>query len=251
MIVTIDVGNTSTGCAVFRAGAIVHRRHMPTPKKWRAGLLRSLLGPGRLERIAAVVASSVVPPLDHGLAADCKKTFGLNARFLSHRTPTAITLKIDKPAELGADRLADCLGALSLFPPPLIVIDSGTATTFDLLNERSEYCGGCILPGIGIAVKSLAENTARLKKIAFAVPDSPVGTNTADSIRAGIFFGYIGMLTHLIGLYREVLGPGTAVIATGGLIRYFRGRVNGIDRFEPDLIFLGLKSVYERLQRSR
>ena len=251
MILTIDVGNTSTSCAIFLGGAIIDRRQLTTPKKWQTGTLRTLLRAGRTAKIKAVIASSVVPHLDGELTADCKKTLGLPVLFLTYRTPTGLAFKIDNPAELGADRIADCLGALGLFRPPLIVIDSGTATTFDLLNEKSEYCGGCILPGIGIAIKSLAENTAKLKQIAFAVPASPLGTNTVDSIRAGIFFGYIGALTHLIGLYREILGPGTKVIATGGLIRHFRGRVSGIDRFEPDLLFHGLKSVHDRLQRSR
>ena len=118
------------------------------------------------------------------------------------------------------------------------------------MNEKNEYCGGSILPGIDIAIRSLAENTAKLKNITFAVPVSPLGTNTVNSIRAGIYFGYIGTLTHLIALYREILGPKSKVIATGGLIRYFRGRVPGINTFEPDLLFYGLKSVYDRQQQS-
>ena len=250
MVLTIDVGNTSISCAVFRGDSIIRRRHMPTPTKWRIGIVSTLLGAGMAAKIEAVVASSVVPRLDGGLAADCKKALALPVLFLTHRTLTGVALKIDKPAELGADRIADCLGALHFFPSPLIVIDSGTATTFDLLNESSEYCGGCILPGIDIAINSLAENTAKLKKIVFAVPASPRGTNTVNNIRAGIFFGYIGALTHLIGLYREILGPGSKVIATGGLIRHFRGRVPGIDRFEPDLLFHGLKSVHDRMLRA-
>jgi type III pantothenate kinase len=249
VLLAVDVGNTSTGCAVFRGETIVFRRHIPTPKKWSAGHLRVLLNAAWAAKIKTVIVSSVVPPLDRALAADCKKTFGLQAVFVDHRTPTGISLKIDKPSELGADRIADCLGALRFFPPPLIVIDSGTATTFDLLNKKNEYCGGSILPGIGIAVKSLTENTAKLKNITFAVPASPVGTNTVNSIRAGIFYGYVGTLTHLIALYKRILGADSKVIATGGLIRYFKGRVPGIDRFEPDLLFYGLKSVHDR-QRS-
>jgi type III pantothenate kinase len=249
VVLTVDVGNTSTGCAVFRDEAIVFRRHMPTPKKWPTGHLRGLVNDAWAAKLNAVIVSSVVPPLDKALAADCKKTFGLRPVFIDHRTPTGISLKIDKPSELGADRIADCLGALRFFSPPLIVVDSGTATTFDLLNKKNEYCGGSILPGINIAVKSLSENTAKLKNITFAVPASPIGTNTLNSIRAGIFYGYVGTLTHLIALYKRILGADSKVIATGGLIRYFKGRVPGIDRFEPDLLFYGLKSVHDR-QRS-
>ena len=251
MILTIDVGNTSTACAVFRKESIVFRRHIPTPKRWPAGHLRTLLPAGWATRVRAVVSASVVPAHDQALAADGRKILGLETLFLNHRTVTDVTLAIDKPSELGADRIADCLGALCFFNPPLIVIDSGTAITFDLLNAKKEYLGGCILPGIRIAISSLAENTAKLKEIAFAVPVSPLGANTVHSIRAGIFFGYVGALTHLIGLYRAILGPGSKVIATGGLIRHFRGRVPGIDRCEPDLLFHGLKRVYDQQTHRR
>jgi type III pantothenate kinase len=250
LVLTVDVGNTSTACVVFRGEAIVHRRRIPTPKKWRPGNFRTLLGAAWKDKPAAVVVSSVVPALDKALGADCKKTLGLPVLFLDHRGRTGVPLKIDKPSELGADRIADCLGALRFCAPPLIIIDSGTATTFDLLNKKGEYCGGSILPGLAIAIKSLAENTARLKNIAFTVPGSPVGTNTVNSIRAGIFYGNVGSLTHLIALYRGILGPQCKVIATGGLVRFFKGRVPGIDRFEPDLLAYGLKSFYNRQQRT-
>ncbi len=250
MILTIDVGNTSTASAIFRNGAIVFRRRVPTPDCWPVGHLRTLFRPDWTAKVRAVAVSSVVPAHDRGLAADCRKILGQKAFFLDHRGAGDITFKIDRPSELGADRIADCLGALQLLPPPLIVIDSGTAITFDLVNAKKEYCGGCILPGIRIAMRSLAENTAKLKSIPFAVPASPIGTNTALSIRAGIFYGTIGTLTHLIGLYRAILGPKSRVIATGGLIRHFAGRVPGIDRFEPDLLFYGLKSACERRARS-
>ena len=137
------------------------------------------------------------------------------------------------------------------FPPPLIVIDSGTATTFDLLDAGGAYCGGCILPGIAIAIQSLADNTAKLKPVAFAVPRSAKGTNTADSIRAGVYFGYIGALRHLISLYREMLGPRSRVVATGGLLSHFKDSVPGIDACEPDLIFIGLRRIFQRRQGRR
>jgi type III pantothenate kinase len=246
MLLTIDVGNTATACAVFRGKSIVHRAVLPTPKKWAARHFSILLPAALAKRATAVIVSSVVPAVDRELAANIKQVTGMRALFLDHKTPTGIRLKIDKPHELGADRIADCAGALTLFSPPLIIIDSGTATTFDLLNARREYCGGCIFPGIGIAIKSLAENTAKLKKIAFAVPRSPVGTNTTASIRAGVYFGYIGTLQHLIACYRQILGPKSKVVATGGLSRYFKGKVPGIDIFVPDLLFLGLKSICEQ-----
>jgi type III pantothenate kinase len=198
--------------------------------------------------VSAAIVSSVVPRLDRLLAAGIRRACHLRPVFLDARTPTGMALKIDRPVELGADRIADCAGALALFPPPLVVIDSGTAITFDLVNRQGEYCGGCILPGIDIALQSLAEKTAKLKKIPFSVPRSPLGTNTADSIRAGIYYGYLGALQYLISCYRRELGRATTVVATGGLAGFFQGQVPGIDAFEPDLIFQGLRRIHQGLK---
>jgi len=250
MLLTVDVGNTTTSAAVFKDESIVYRGCLPTPEKWTPGHFLRLLSAARAGKVTAAIVSSVVPRLDRALAADIRSCCKQSPLFVNHRTATGVDLKIDRPSQLGADRIADCAGALSLFSPPLIVIDSGTAVTFDLLNAAGEYCGGCILPGIGIALKSLAENTAKLKNVAFAIPRSPVGTNTIDSIRAGIYFGHIGSLQHLIGRYRKFLGPQSRVVATGGLLRFFKGQVPGIDDCVPDLIFLGLRSIFQ-LQAGR
>jgi type III pantothenate kinase len=247
MLLTVDVGNTMTAAAVLQDDSIVHRGRVPTPEQWTSGHFFRLLSRAMSGKVKAAIVSSVVPRLDRALAADIRRSCKLPPVFLDERTATGIALKIDRPSQLGADRIADCAGALALFSPPLIVIDSGTAITFDLLNAKGEYCGGCILPGIGIAAKSLAENTAKLKNIAFAIPRSPVGTNTTESIRAGIYFGTIGALQHLIACYREVLGPQSRVVATGGLLHNFQGKVHGIDACEPDLIFLGLRRIFQGL----
>lgn len=247
MLLTVDVGNSTAAAALFRGGKIVHRGRVPTPAAWTERHLAALLPAAQAGLVRAVIVSSVVPRLDRALAVAIRGACSLRPVFLDHRTPTGIALRIDRPAQLGADRIADCAGALALFPPPLIVIDSGTATTFDLVDARGAYCGGCILPGVAIAIRSLAANTAKLEEIAFTVPRSPLGRNTADSIRAGIHFGMVGALQHLIALYRSELGRQAKVVATGGLIGQFRGQVIGIDAFEPDLIFLGLRRIHERL----
>jgi type III pantothenate kinase len=248
MLLTIDVGNTMTAAALFRGRAIAFRSRLPTPRAWSRRHGSLLLPPAQAARVTAIIVSSVVPRLDRPLAAAIRQACGLRPLFVDQRTPTGIALEIDRPAELGSDRIADCAGALALFSPPLVVIDSGTATTFDLVNAAGAYCGGCILPGVGIAIQSLADHTAKLKRVVFSVPRSPVGTNTADGIRAGIFFGYVGALQHLISCYRKELGRGTTVVATGGLVRHFRGRVAGIDAFRPDLIFHGLRRIHEVLK---
>ena len=247
MLLTVDVGNTTVAVAVFRGKAIAFRNRVPTPRSWTAHAFSSLLPPPWPGRVKAAAVSSVVPRLDRPLGAAIRLACAVRPLFIDSGSDTGMPLRIDRPSELGADRIADCVGALALFRSPLVVIDSGTAITFDLVDRAGAYRGGCILPGIGVAIQGLADHAARLRRVAFAVPRSPVGRNTADSIRAGIFYGYAGALGHLIGLYRRRLGPDTTVVATGGLMGSFRGRVPGIDAFAPDLIFIGLRRVHERL----
>ncbi len=248
MLLAVDVGNTTTAVAVFRNRTIVWRRRVPTPSSWSSRALASLLPSPWAGRVTAAIASSVVPRLNRGLRAGIHRACRVRTVFLDSRTPGGLVLRIDRPGELGADRIADCVGALTLFPPPLIVIDSGTAITFDLVDRNGDYCGGCILPGIDIAIQCLADHAAKLKPIEFRIPSSPLGRNTADSIRAGIFFGYVGALQHLISQYRRELGRATKVVATGGMAGHFKDRVAGIDLHAPDLIFHGLRRIQEGLQ---
>lgn len=247
MLLTVDVGNTTTAVAMFRNRSIAWRRRVPTPASWSPRALAALLPSPRAGRVTAAIISSVVPRLNRGLGTGIRRACRVRPVFLDHRTPSGLILKIDRPAELGADRIADCVGALTLFPPPLIVIDSGTAITFDLVDRSGEYCGGCILPGIDIGIQCLAEHAAKLKRIEFKIPSSPLGRNTADSIRAGIFYGYVGALQHLITWYRRELGRAAKVVATGGMARLFKDHVAGIDLYAPDLIFHGLRRIHEKL----
>lgn len=248
MLLAVDLGNTTAAAVLFRGQAIVRRSRVATPRAWAPRDLEALLAPARVGPATAAIVSSVVPRLDRGLAAALRRACGLRPVFLGPATSTGLPLLIDRPEELGADRIADCVGALALFPPPLIVIDSGTAVTFDLVDRRGRYRGGCILPGIGISIQALADRAARLRPVAFAVPRRPLGKNTADAIRAGVFHGHVGALEHLIGLYRRGLGRDARVVATGGMLGTpgVRGRVCGIDAWAPDLIFQGLRRIHER-----
>jgi type III pantothenate kinase len=251
VLLTVDVGNTTVAAAVFRGSAIVFRGRLMTPRSWTARSFPALLPAPWRARVTAAAVSSVVPRLDRPILAAIRRACAVRPIFLDSRCAAGLPLRIDRPSELGADRIADCLGALALFPAPLVVIDSGTAITFDLVDRAGSYRGGCILPGVGVAIRALADHAARLRRVAFAVPRSPLGRNTADSIRAGIFYGYQGALGHLIALYRRRLGPRTTVVATGGMMGAFRGRVPGIDAFEPDLTFIGLRRFHERLAGRR
>ncbi len=247
MLLTIDVGNTTTGIAIFNEDEIVTKNKLMTPDEVTENFLKSLIKKEFRKRITHVVVSSVVPFIDRSMQNSVVSLFGRKAIFIDHTTDTGLAIKIDIPEELGADRIADSVGALSFFDPPMIIIDSGTATTFDIIDKNFQYLGGAIFPGIELSINSLARNTAKLNRITFGVPDSILGTNTDTSIRAGIFYSYLGGLAYMIDLYKQLLGGSVRVVATGGLSRYFKDHLDGIDLYEPDLIYFGLKKIFDRV----
>ncbi len=248
MLLTIDIGNTTTGAAIFSEDKIISKNKLLTPEEISVLFLKSLVKEDCRSMINAVSVSSVVPFVDESLRKSVKELFDVEPYFTDYTIDTGIKLKIDNPEEMGADRIADYIGALSLFPPPFIVVDSGTAITFDIINKDNEYIGGAILPGVELSIKSLAQNTAKLEMIKFGIPKSITGTNTEDSIKAGIYFNYIGGLSFMIREYKKTIGADAHVIATGGLTKYFKGKIPEIDLYEPDLIYLGLKKIYEDMR---
>lgn len=241
-LLALDVGNTSTGAALFKRRKLVRKAHFPSGP----GILQHLFPLLTEIRPAAFVVASVVPSLDSELKR-LGKELEVSPVFIDHRTPGDLVLAVDQPEEVGADRIANVYGALDLFSPPLVIIDSGTATTYDLVNTDREYIGGIIFPGIEISLQSLADHTEKLNRVDFFKPDSPVGRNTGDCIRAGLYYGYIGSLNHFISLYREMLGPHTRVLVTGGLVDILKGDLKEVDRYDPDLIFRGIHAIYRRI----
>jgi type III pantothenate kinase len=249
MLLAIDVGNTATGIAVFDGDKILSKNRLLTPSFINVDFLKSLLKKEYRSRISQIIVSSVVPLVDSSLKESAEAFFRQEVVFVDHNTDTGLTLKIDDPSELGADRIADSIGALLFYPPPLIVIDSGTAITFDIVSENYEYLGGSIFPGIELSINSLASNTAKLERIHFSIPKSIIGTNTDTSIRAGIYFNYVGGISYMIDQYKKIIGANAKVVATGGLSRYFEKSIKNIDKFEPDLIYYGLKKINDRLRQ--
>jgi len=245
MLLTIDVGNTTTGVAIFSKNKIISRNKLLTPQEINIKFLKSLVKEDCRSMIESVSVSSVVPYVDKSLKESVRGLFHVDPISIDYLTDTGIKLLIDNPQEMGADRIAGYIGALSFFSPPFMVIDSGTATTFDVINKDYECIGGSIFPGIELSIKSLAQNTAKLGMINFGVPESILGTNTENSIRAGIYYSYIGGLSFMIKEYKKVIGSDAGVIATGGLSKYFEKKIPEIDLYEPDLIYLGLKNIYE------
>jgi len=233
MLLTIDVGNTTTGVTIFDGDKIVFRNKLATPDEVSDKFLKSLIKRSLIKEGDGIIVSSVVPLIDESLEAGIFDLFGRKPLFINHKIKTGIQVKLDRPDELGADLIAGAVGGIYFFSPPLVVIDSGTAITFAVVNGDFEYIGGAILPGIEIAIKSLASNAAKLDRIHFNIPASVVGTNTEDCIRTGIFYSNLGGLNFMIEEYKKLLGQDTKIIVTGGLVRHFQGRLQGIDLYEP------------------
>jgi len=245
----IDVGNTSTGIYILQNKEIIAQRtilsdrHQPDLYQQQFAAILSEFHPRR------AIISSVVPPLEP-LIQQLLKAFSINYHFISINDRKQLFLKIDQPDQLGMDRMAAALGALTIFPPPLIVIDSGTALTFELISEKCEYLGGVILPGFALQLKSLALFTAKLPLLEPARFDGNYGKNTEDSILAGVYGSIVASCEHFIKIYKKILGRRSKVIATGGNINLFADRLKTIDLVEPDLILKGLLYIEENLSEN-
>jgi len=253
MLLAIDVGNTATGIAIFHDKKLVSMNKLITPNEVSRNFLKSLVKKEYRLEVKDVIVSSVVPFVDQSLRYSVREYFKKDPIFIDHYTAgeVGLKLKIDIPSQLGADRIADSIGALHFFKPPFIIIDSGTATTFDVINRDMEYLGGCIFPGIELSINSLAQNTAKLGRVHFTVPDSIMGTNTEKHIISGIYYSYLGGLSYMIEEYKKIVGQDAKVLATGGLVKYFEGKIPGIDMFELDLIYYGLLKIYEILKNKK
>ncbi len=243
MVLTIDMGNSTISLACFDGWEISWRDIFPTVSDLPDDMFQSLIKKRTGIVLSQVFVSSVVPHLDEQLKRLCHEHFGLKPVFLDHRLAHGITFSIDNPAELGADRIAACLGALHLRQAPLIVIDSGTATTFDLVDANRVYLGGAIAPGLNLLLRSLSQNTAKLLDVEFELPKSSIAKNTRDHIRVGAYHHFIGGIERLTALYRAEMGLDVTVIASGGAFRQLPVLPKGIDIYETDLVHIGLRGL--------
>ncbi len=251
MLWAIDVGNTHTVVGLYDGGW----RHL-----WRldtshystedelAVALRGLCTLEGADFVASgVVVASVVPRLDRALAAFCSKWLGREARFL--RIGDQVGLKVDyTPSNaVGADRLANALGALARFSPPLVVVDFGTATTFDTVDATGAYVGGAIMPGPEVSAASLTSRTAKLPSVALEAPASAIGKSVVGSLQSGLVLGYADGIDGLVRRIKGELGGSVKVVATGGLGALFADLCSEIEEYDAHLTLDGLRIAYDRL----
>ena len=256
MLLVIDVGNTNTVLGIFRDTSLHVQWRLATNKAQTADeygiLIRNLLSLESIETggIAGIMISSVVPPLNVVLDEMARKYFNLVPLFLGPGTRTGMAIHYENPQEVGADRIADGVAAYEKYGGPCIIVDFGTAITFDAISEKGEYLGGVIAPGIGISAEALFEHTARLPRVEIRKPQRVIGTNTVASMQSGLFYGAVSLVDGILDRLCEVLGPATRVIATGGQAPLIAEASKYKPPVDSSLTLDGLRIIYERNKAS-
>ncbi len=258
MLLAIDVGNTNTVIGLYRPAtaevpsAMAYHWRMTTPLRQTVDelrlTLRSMFSLDGVDTgaITGVAISSVVPPIDSLLREVIEKIFNIKPLFIEPGVKTGLPVLTDNPAEVGADRIVNCVAAFERYGGPTIVVDLGTATTFDVISVRGEFLGGAIAPGIGISADALFSSAARLSRVNIRKPAKVIGTGTVDNIQIGLFYGYVGLIDGICDRMIAELGPETKVIATGGYARLLAESSRRIQGVDDNLTLDGVRLIYER-----
>jgi type III pantothenate kinase len=251
MLLVIDVGNTNTVAGVFEGARLVASWRLTSRREQTADeygiLIHTLLRGHGLDPhgVTDVALSNVVPPVQQTLERMCLQYFGRTPFSVEPGVNTSIPILVDNPAEVGPDRIVNAVGARARYPAPLIVIDFGTATTFDCVNARGQFIGGAIAPGITTAVDALLSRAARLYRVELVRPKEAIGRNTVTNIQSGIVYGYAGLVDGIVERMRAEMDGTVTVIATGGLAPLVGEVSRSIQHVDPDLTLEGLRLVWE------
>jgi len=252
LVVLVDVGNTNTVFGIYQGDELIESFRLSTDTERTADEYGSLLLPLFTRRgvdptaAEAVVISSVVPPLHLTLDHLARKYFGKKPLFIEPGVRTGMPIRYDNPTEVGADRVVNAVAARERYGAPVIVVDFGTATTFDVVNAAGEYAGGIISPGIMISAEALFAHASRLYRVDVRKPNELIGKNTAGAMQAGIYYGYIGLVDGILErLLVEIPGVKT-VVATGGQAELIASGSKYIREVDQMLTLVGLKLIYDR-----
>jgi type III pantothenate kinase len=252
MLLAIEQGNTNTLFAVHDGETWISQWRAATESTRTADeyavYLSQLLQMGdlKLSDIDACIISSVVPQSIFNLRNLARRYLHVEPLIIGENAVLGVDIRIDKPSEAGADRLVNAIGAHIAYPGALIVIDSGTATTFDLIAADGGFEGGVITPGINLSMQALHDAAAKLPRIAIQRPAKVIGTDTVGAMQSGVFWGYIGMIEGLIARIKAERGDHLTVVATGGVASLFEGATDVIDHFDHDLTIRGLLEIHRR-----
>jgi type III pantothenate kinase len=259
MLLVIDVGNTNTVLGLYDGDQLIHDWRIRTEIDHTIdeyGMLifnlyqSSRIKTEKIKAVNAIIISCVVPPMLNILEPLCVKYFNVKPLIVGPGIKTGMPIFYDNPKEVGADRIVNAVAAYDKYKQAAIIIDFGTATTFDYLSPKGEYMGGCIAPGIMISSEALFERAARLPRVELSKPKSVVTKDTVSAMQAGIIFGYAGLIDGIVERMKAEMKTKPLVIATGGLVRLVAAETKCIDKIEDMLTLEGLRIIYNLNSKS-
>jgi type III pantothenate kinase len=252
MLLAIDIGNTTVALGVFEVKRLLRDWGIRSVREKTADeygiTLLELLRASGLDpaAIKGTIISSVVPPLTPAFQALSQSLFGVKALVVGPGLRTGMPILYENPGEVGADRVVASVGAFEKYGGPCIVVDFGTATTFDAITAKGEYLGGAIAPGIQISAEALYLKTAKLPRIEVVKPKKPIGKTTVASMQSGIYFGYVGLVNNIISEISREIGAEPKIVVTGGFASRLGPEIKAPHHHEPHLVLEGLRILFER-----
>jgi type III pantothenate kinase len=252
LILVVDVGNTNIVLGLYKEKELIHHWRLSTNRAATSDeygmMVYNLFGYAdiKLEQVRGVIISSVVPPLIFALESMCKQYFHKTPYIVGPGIKTGLNVRTDNPKEVGADRIVNAVAALELYGAPCVIVDFGTATTYDYIDEKHQLIGSAIAPGIGISTEALYQRAAKLPRIELVKPKSVIGRNTVSAMQAGIIYGYVSQVDGIVTRIQEEFGVKATVVATGGLAELIASESTTIHVVNPLLTLQGLRMIYDK-----